>query len=83
MYRRLANIYIPEVPTNLDSDEFEAVWQAHVAQKQLFRELSRTDADSEDVLEALETFVGTANMDDYISSIEPQLSSFINTHGLI
>ena len=80
--RQLADIYIPEVDLSLDSEEIEAAWVNHVQQKIIFRELINADADSEEMLEALEVFIGTSNMDGYLLDIEPQLENFWNDRAI-
>lgn len=80
--RQLADIYIPEVDLSLDSAEVAAAWVNHVQQKIIFRELVNGGADSEEVLEALEVFIGTSNMDGYLLDIEPQLENFWNGTAL-
>lgn len=79
--RSLSNIYIPPVSTeNQNTQEIEYLWKLHCQQKLLFRELITADADSEEILEALETFIGTSNMDAYLLDIEPQLQQWENRY---
>ena len=80
--RQLANIYIPEVSLTMDSEEVENAWKLHCQQKVLFKELVDADANSEEILEALEVFIGTSNMDGYILDVEPELNHFLAANNL-
>lgn len=71
--RELANIYIPPVNVLNDSDAMNELMTLHIQQKMLFKDLITGGIDHEEVLEALEAYIGTKNMDDYIISTESQL----------
>lgn len=80
--RKLANIYIPDVSLGVDEELIKASWQIHCQQKILFKEMIDGDCDSEEILEALEVFIGTQNMDGYLLDIEPQIEQFAQSYNL-
>ena len=76
LHRKVANIYIPPV-TNIENEAFDEMFKAHVLQKQLFQDLVAGGVDHEEVLEALEVFIQTRNMDSYIQRTEQKLDQLV------
>lgn len=64
--RQIARILIPDVEVIADKKAFDQLFEIHYLKKQLFAELVKGQADFEEIFEALETFIGTANMDAYL-----------------
>jgi hypothetical protein len=68
--RKVADIFIPSVDILDDTKACEQLLDLHCEQKLLFNSLLTGDANFEDMLEALEAYVGVSQMDEYISEIE-------------
>lgn len=71
--RKVASIYIPSVQVVEDKDLFDSMFEAHCQQKLLFNDLIKGGVNHEEILEALELYIGTSQMDSYIASSEQQL----------
>ncbi len=80
--RRISNILIPAVDIPDDEKAFEQLFEIHCLKKQLFSELVEGEASFEEILEALETFIGTSNMDGYLLEIEPKLNNLCDLYGV-
>ncbi|MDJ0576579.1 MAG: hypothetical protein QNJ65_15600 [Xenococcaceae cyanobacterium MO_234.B1] len=84
--RKISNILIPavDIPSseNVAHNNFEELFQIHCLKKQLFSELVEGEASFEEILEALETFIGTSNMDGYLLEIEPKLNNLCDLYGV-
>ncbi len=80
--RRISNILIPAVDILDEEKAFEQLFQIHCLKKQLFSELVEGEASFEEILEALETFIGTSNMDGYLLEIEPKLNNLCDLYGV-
>ncbi len=77
LQRKVANIYIPPVDVIDDREAMNQMLAHHVEQKNFFAALATDDVCHEDVLEYVETFVETRNMDAYIEQTEQQLNQLI------
>lgn len=73
LLRKVANIYVPPVDVLEDKAAFDQLFELHVEQKRLLQDLLVGGVDHEEVLEALEAYIGTPNMDRYLEQVEPQL----------
>lgn len=73
LLRKTASIYIPPVQVIEDGDLFDSMFESHCQQKLLFNDLINGDVDHEEILEALEAYIGTSQMDNYIAATEKQL----------
>lgn len=73
LLRKVANIYVPPVDVIEDKAAFDQLFELHVEQKRLLQDLLVGGVDHEEVLEALEAYIGTPNMDRYLEQVEPQL----------
>ena len=78
LQRKVANIYIPPVDVLDDKQAMDQLIAIHIEQKNFFAALATDDTCHEDVLEYVETYVGTRNMDTYIDSTERQLEQLTN-----
>lgn len=78
--RQYSSILVPEVFTS--EAEFDQLFHLHCLKKQLLSELIDGEADFEEVLEALETFIGTSNMDGYLMDIERPLNQLCDRYGV-
>lgn len=81
LQRQVANIYIPPVKVLDDKGAMNQMLAAHIEQKQLFVDLVSGEVDHEDLLEVVEAYVGTQNMDNYIEVTEQQLDRFLGANG--
>lgn len=77
LQRKVANIYIPPVDVIDDRQAMDEMVAIHVQQKNFFAALVEDQTCHEDVLEYMEMYVGTRNMDSYIDSTEQQLNKLI------
>ena len=77
LLRKVANIYVPPVDLLEDKAAFEQMFELHVEKKRLLNDLLVGGVDHEEVLEALEAYIGTSNMDNYIEQTEQQLDLLI------
>ena len=73
LVRRVASIYIPPVEVIDDKAAMNQMMAAHVEQKNFFNALVNDDCVHEDVLEFVEAYIGTSQMDSYINATETQL----------
>ncbi|MGK7914735.1 MAG: hypothetical protein AB4038_04205 [Prochloraceae cyanobacterium] len=73
LLRQVANIYVPPVDVLEDRAAFDELFELHVEQKRLLQDLLVGGVDHEEVLEALEAYIGTSHMDNYIERVEPRL----------
>ena len=73
LLRKVSDILVPSVDIIQDETAFSEMFALHCEQKQLLQDLLLGGVDYEEVLEALEVYVGTAAMDAYINRVEPQL----------
>ncbi len=80
--RRISNILIPAVDISTDENAFEQLFEIHCLKKQLFSELVKGEASFEEILEALEAFIGTSNMDGYLLDVQPKLDKLCNLYGV-
>ncbi len=80
--RKISNILIPAVDIPDDEKAFEQLFEIHCLKKQLFSELVKGEADFEEILEALEAFIGTSNMDGYLLDVQPKLDKLCNLYGV-
>ena len=71
--RKLANIYIPPVDVLDDVRAVEELLELHIEQKRLFSDLVAGGINHQEILEALEAYIGISQMDEYIASTEQQL----------
>lgn len=78
--RSISNILIFEV--NLNDSDFKQLFEMHCLKKQLFAELTNHQASFEEILEALEVFISTSNMDSYLLDIEPKLNKLCDFYGV-
>ncbi|MEM8779999.1 MAG: hypothetical protein AAGF26_14230 [Cyanobacteria bacterium P01_G01_bin.49] len=53
--------------------------EAHFQQKQFFKALVEDDGCQEDVLEFMEAYIGTSQMDSYIDRTEQQLDRLMQS----
>ena len=77
LQRYVANIYVPPVEVLDDMGAMNQMLAAHIEQKQLFADLLSGEVDHEELLEVVEAYVGTNNMDSYIDSTEQQLDRLV------
>ncbi|MGD1920405.1 MAG: hypothetical protein ACFCAD_16900 [Pleurocapsa sp.] len=77
LQRKVANIYIPPVDVMEDREAMNQLLAFHVEQKNFFAALVEDDICHEDVLEYVETYIGTRDMDNYIEVTEQQLDQLI------
>ena len=77
LQRQVASIYIPPVDVIDDKTEMNQLLALHIEQKNFFAALVQDDICHEDVLEYVETYIGTVNMDSYIDRTEQQLNDFV------
>lgn len=77
LQRQVANIYVPPVDVLDDKQALNEIFALHIEQKHFFNALVDDDACHEDVLEYVETYIGTQNMDDYVERTEQQLEQLI------
>ena len=77
LLRKIANIYVPPVDVLEDQAAFDEMFELHVEQKRLLQDLLVGGVDHEEVLEALEAYIGTSHMDHYIEQTEQQLDLLI------
>ena len=73
LLRQVSDILVPPVDILQDEKAFDEMFELHVEQKLLLQDLLRGGVDYEEVLEALEVYLGTPAMDAYIHRVEPQL----------
>ncbi len=73
LLRKVSDILVPPVEILQDEKAFDEMFELHVEQKLLLQDLLVGGVDYEEVLEALEVYLGTPAMDAYINRIEPQL----------
>jgi len=79
LLRRVSSIYIPDVDVVPDEAAFNQMFAVHMEEKQLLQDLILGGVDHEEVLEALEVYIGTPNMDSYIEKTESELDSFLDS----
>ena len=77
LVRRVADIYIPPVEVIDDRDAMNQMIALHVEQKNFFNALVTDECAHEDVLEFIEAYIGTSEMDSYIESTEEKLTKLI------
>ena len=77
--RKYANILVDPVSCNLPDDVLAELFRQHVAKKQLVRELVSQNASHDDVLDAMEMYVGTKNMDNYLITRKEDLNNFFDS----
>lgn len=83
LQRQVSSILIPDVDvTYQDELIFDQMFAIHVEKKKLFHDLANGEADFEEVLEALEVFIGTSNMDGYLLDVTPKLDYLCNLYGV-
>lgn len=80
--REISQILIEDVKFNLDEKSFESEFELHIIKKRMFHELVEGEANFEEILEALESFVGTSNMDVYLIDVCPQLDRLCDLYGM-
>lgn len=79
LIRKTADIYIPPVEVIDDRDAMNQMMALHVEQKNFFNALVTDDCCHEDVLEYVEAFVGTSEMDRYIKETEARLTELFSS----
>lgn len=79
LLRKVANLYVPPVNVLEDKAAFEQMFELHVEKKRLLNDLLIGGVDHEEVLEALEAYIGTSNMDNYIEQTEQQLDLILTS----
>lgn len=77
LVRRVADIYIPPVEVIDDRSYMDSMMAAHIEQKNFFNALVTDEVCHEDVLEFVEAYIGTREMDIYIDRTEQQLTQLI------
>lgn len=80
--RQVANILISPVAFTGDDLALKQEFSLHAEKKKLFQDLLYGDATFEEVLEALETFIQTGNMDAYLLDVCPQLDRLCDFYGV-
>ena len=75
--RIVSEIYVPPVKVLDDKSAMNQLFLAHIEQKQLFADLLSGEVDHEELLEVVEAYVGTNNMDSFIDSTEQQLNRLV------
>ena len=73
LQRSLGGIYIPPVDVMDDQAAMGEMLETHIQQKDFLMALSTDEYIHEDILEFVETYVGTNNMDKYIQKTEQKL----------
>lgn len=77
LQRQVADIYIPPVDVIDDKAAMNQLMDLHILQKQFFAALVEDDICHEDVLDFVETYIGTHQMDSYVVQTEAQLDQLI------
>lgn len=77
LLHKVSNIYVPPVDVLDDSKAFDKLFELHIEKKRLLQDLLLGGIDHEEVLEALEAYIGTSHMDSYIEQTEQQLDRLI------
>ena len=77
LLRQVSNAFIPAVDLVEDKEEFDHLFALHVEKKRLLQDLLVGGVPYEEVLEALEAYIGTSNMDSYIEETEQKLELII------
>lgn len=77
LVRRTADIYIPPVEVLKDDAAMNQMMALHIEQKKFFNALVTDDCCHEDVLEFVEAYIGTSEMDRYIESTEQKLVKLV------
>lgn len=78
LQRAVASIYVPPVDVIEDKAEMDRLLTIHFEQKQFLKALITDDICHEDVLEFMETYVETRNMDAFVENSERQLNQLID-----
>ncbi len=73
LLRKVSDILVPPVDILQEEKAFDQMFAIHCEQKLLLQDLLIGGVDYEEVLEALEVYLGTPAMDAYIHRVEPQL----------
>lgn len=73
LHREISNILVPSVDVLEDKAAFKQLFAIHCEKKLLLQDLITGGVDHEEVLEALEIYIGTSKMDAYIDQIEPEM----------
>ena len=76
LLRKLASIYIPPVTVLEDTQAMNQLLELHYEQKLLFNDLIKGGIDHDEVLEALEAYIGIKNLDNYCAHVEKKLDIF-------
>ena len=81
--RKISNILVPGVSTSLKDNDFNQLFEVHCLKKQVLASMVGNDeTDFEGMLEALEVFIGTSNMDGYLLDISPHLDNLCDKYGV-
>lgn len=68
---------MPPVEIIDDDKAMNELLEAHYEQKQMFKDLLTGEADLEELLEVMEMWIGTPNMDRYVAETEEKLNKII------
>ena len=76
LLRKLVSIYIPPVTVLEDTQTMNQLLELHYQQKLLFNDLIKGGVDHDEVLEALEAYIGIKNLDNYCARVDKKLDIF-------
>ncbi|MEO1006901.1 MAG: hypothetical protein AAFW67_13910, partial [Cyanobacteria bacterium J06638_38] len=70
LLRKVSSVYVPPVEVLEDEKAFDDLFQLHIEKKRLMKDLITGGVNHQEVLEALEVYIGTSNMDSYIEETQ-------------
>ncbi|ELS04810.1 hypothetical protein Xen7305DRAFT_00045460 [Xenococcus sp. PCC 7305] len=79
LLRKVSSVYVPPVEVLEDEKAFDDLFQLHIEKKRLMKDLIIGGVNHQEILEALEVYIGTSNMDSYIEETQERANLILSS----